>query len=178
MFDFDVALFSDMFGDTPRKLLKKFHSVQDLAEVSIGDLKELLWEISKGHFRNLDKKTKVVSQTAKDSFPIPKELAEQVHLLVKQTLQQLELLEKHIARLDKKIAKMMKKFHNPLVSIRGIGPVLAAGIFAEIGDISRFLSQAKLAKYAGLTWRKNQSGNFNGVITPLTKTGNTTFGIT
>ncbi len=90
-----------------------------------------------------------------------------------QTLQQLELLEKHIARLDKKIAKKMKKFNNILESIPGIGPVLAAGILAEIGDISRFPGQAQLAKYAGLTWRKNQSGNFSGDVTPLTKTGNT-----
>jgi len=165
--------FSDMFGATARKLLKKFHSAQDLAEMSTEELKKLLKLLSKNHFRNLDEKTKVVGQTANDSFPVPKELADQVHLLVRQTLQQLELLEKHIARLDKKIVRMMKKFHNPLVSIKGIGLVLAAGIFAEIGDISRFPGQAKLAKYAGLTWRKKQSGDFNGVITPLTKTGNT-----
>jgi len=167
-----VKAFSDVFGATAKKLLKKFCSAQELSELSIEDLKELLNEFSKGHFKNLDEKARLVNQTVKDSFPIPPELAEQVHLLIKQTLQQLELLEKHIARLDKKIEKLMNKFHNPLMSIKGIGPVLAAGIFAEIGDISRFPGQAQLAKYAGLTWRKNQSGNFNGDITPLTKTGN------
>lgn len=164
--------FSDLFGATPSKLLKKFHSAQELADVSAEDLKELLWQFSKGRFRDVDAKTEEVKQSAKDSFPVPRELADQVHLILKQTLQQLELLEKHVARLDKKIAKKMKKFNNVLESIPGIGPVLSAGILAEIGDISRFPGQAQLAKYAGLTWRKNQSGNFSGDFTPLTKTGN------
>jgi len=66
----------------------------------------------------------------------------------------------------------MQKFNNVLQSIPGIGPVLAAGVLAEIGDISRFPGQAQLAKYAELTWRKNQSGNFSSDVTPLTKTGN------
>jgi hypothetical protein len=114
----------------------------------------------------------IIGMEATALYRFPLFLADQVHMLIKQTLQQLELLEKHIARLDKKIAKKMRKFSTVLESIPGIGPVLAAGILAEIGDISRFPSQAQLAKYAGLTWRKNQSGNFIGNVTPLTKTGN------
>jgi len=164
--------FSDLFGATSTKLLKKYASAQELAEVSPEELEALLREFSKGHFRNVEAKAALVNQKARDSFPVPKELADQVHLLLRQTLQQLGLLEKHIARLDKKIAKKMRKFSNVLESIPGIGPVLAAGILAEVGDVTRFSGQAKLAKYAGLTWRKNQSGNFNGDVTPLTKTGN------
>ena len=53
-----------------------------------------------------------------------------------------------------------------------MGPVYSAGIFAEIGDITRFGSQAQLAKFAGLTWRKTASGDFVGQITRMTKSGN------
>ena len=164
--------FYDLFGATSTKLLKKYVSAQEPVEISTEKLQELFREFSKGHFRNVEAKAALVNQKARDSFPVPKELADQVHLLLKQTLQQLGLLDKHISRLDKKIAKKMRKFSNVLESILGIGPVLAAGILSEIGDISRFYGQAKLAKYAGLTWKKNQSGSFNGDVTPLTKTGN------
>lgn len=58
-----------------------------------------------------------------------------------------------------------------LTSIQGIGPVFAAGIVAEIGDITKFDNEASLAKYIGLTWRKKQSGNFTAENTCLTKTG-------
>jgi len=47
------------------------------------------------------------------------------------------------------------------MSITGIGPVFAAGILAEIGDISCFSGHEKLSKYAGFTWKQNQSGDFS-----------------
>ena len=59
-----------------------------------------------------------------------------------------------------------------LQSIDGIGPVFAGGIIAEIGDITAFHSSDALAKYAGLTWKSNQSGDFYGEDTPMIKAGN------
>ena len=47
------------------------------------------------------------------------------------------------------------------------------GIATEIGDIARFdYQQAKVAKYAGLTWRKTQSADFEAEETKLTRSGN------
>ena len=43
----------------------------------------------------------------------------------------------------------------------GIGPVISSGIISEIGTIASFRSHDKLAKFAGLTWRKRQSGNYS-----------------
>ena len=59
-----------------------------------------------------------------------------------------------------------------LTSIPGVGLVYAAGIIAEVGQIERFENQAKLAKYAGLHWKKSESGNYKSENTPLTKRGN------
>jgi hypothetical protein len=95
-----------------------------------------------------------------------------VHFLVKQTLQQLELLDKQLTRLKKRMEKIMKGINHPLLSIPGISHVTAALLIAEIGDVFRFPKEAKLAKYAGLTWRKNESGNFRAEETFMTKSGN------
>ncbi|BDP76919.1 hypothetical protein EfmAA242_11470 [Enterococcus faecium] len=62
-----------------------------------------------------------------------------------------------------------------LTSIPGVGKVYAAGLIAEIGQIERFEDQTKLAKYAGLSWKVNQSGNYQSQNTPLTKQGNRYF---
>ncbi len=48
---------------------------------------------------------------------------------------------------------------NLLMTIPGINLYSATSIVAEIGDISRFEKKEKLASYAGLTPRQNQSGN-------------------
>lgn len=45
-----------------------------------------------------------------------------------------------------------------LMSIPGIGPVVAMTLLAEIGDISRFRGQRQLASYAGLVPSLHSSG--------------------
>ncbi|MCM3742523.1 IS110 family transposase, partial [Oceanobacillus luteolus] len=74
--------------------------------------------------------------------------------------------------LDKSIERIMKGLPQTLQSIPGIGPVLAAGIQAEIGQIERFEDETKIAKYAGLYWRKHQSGRFTADDTSLSRNGN------
>jgi transposase len=59
-----------------------------------------------------------------------------------------------------------------LTSIGGIGPVFAAGIIAEIGDIRCFKSDNAVAQYSGITWSQNDSASFISQETRLTKTGN------
>lgn len=68
------------------------------------------------------------------------------------------------------IKKLMKGVPQTLISFKGIGDVLAAGIIAEIGDIKRFDSHNALAKYAGLVW--NQSGEFEAKDTKRVLTEN------
>jgi len=76
-----------------------------------------------------------------------------------------------------------------LDSIPGVGPVLASGIAAEIGDLERFivLPAAKgqpahrrrsqevvdaISKYAGLWWPRNASGQFEADERKLSRKGN------
>lgn len=88
----------------------------------------------------------------------------------------IETFKREIKVIDNAIEKEIKGL-NPnafiiLQSIDGIGPVFAGGIIAEIGDITAFHSSDALAKYAGLTWKSNQSGDFDGEDTPMIKAGN------
>jgi transposase len=74
--------------------------------------------------------------------------------------------------LDKAIESYMKLFPGILSSISGIGPVYSAGLIAEIGDIHRFNNQAALAKYAGISWTRYQSGGYEASNTRLILSGN------
>jgi len=88
------------------------------------------------------------------------------------TLQNIRALSAALSKINQSIAKEFKAFPNTLESAKGLGPVYSAGIFAEIGNIHNFHSQAALAKSTALTWRKSQSGNFRAEATRMTKTGN------
>lgn len=164
--------FSDRFSVTATKLMKKFKSADDMANMPTDELRELLVDFSRNHFRNPEAKAEELTTLAEDSFRVPQGVIDSVHFLVKQTLQQLELLDKQLTRLKKRMEKIMKGINHPLLSIPGISHVTAALLIAEIGDVFRFPKEAKLAKYAGLTWRKNESGNFRAEETFMTKSGN------
>lgn len=89
----------------------------------------------------------------------------------------IQTYQKEIKLIDQAIEKCINGMHpnalTILKSIPGIGPVWAAGILSEIGDITAFHSSDALAKYAGLTWMKNDSGDFVSEDNNLTKAGNT-----
>ncbi len=74
--------------------------------------------------------------------------------------------------MDKAIEHQFEIIPNTLTSIPGIGKVYSAGIIAEIGNIHRFNSQASVAKFAGLVWTQNQSGEFEAEHSRMIKSGN------
>ncbi len=61
---------------------------------------------------------------------------------------------------------------NILKSILGISTVFAVSIISEFGDARNFKSGDALAKYAGIFWSENDSGNFVSEDHRLKKTGN------
>ncbi|HYZ57845.1 MAG TPA: IS110 family transposase [Streptosporangiaceae bacterium] len=73
--------------------------------------------------------------------------------------QLLAWLSGEISLLDTVIADLLGHYppYRAVRQLPGIGPVLAAVIVAEIGDISRFPGPARLASWAGLTPRHRES---------------------
>lgn len=103
---------------------------------------------------------------------MPKTVNDSVNQVLAISITSIRALESQIKAFDKAITKQMELLPNVLISIPGIGPVLSAGIMAEIGDINRFQNQAALAKYAGLAWQQHQSGDFEAQTTRMIHSGN------
>ncbi len=75
-------------------------------------------------------------------------------------------------RLDEHIARSMSPVPNPLLTVKGLGAVITAGLMAEIVDITRFPEHKHVAQYIGLTGEKRSTGNWVSPTTRLTKVGN------
>src|SRR5699024_3837488 len=86
------------------------------------------------------------------------------------------LFEEEVKSIDLAIKKTCKGInlteYNVLLPITGIDPVFVSGILSEIVTVSNFDSNNKLAKYAGVNWRKSQSISFSSDNTRMPKTGN------
>lgn len=88
------------------------------------------------------------------------ELPEPEGMLLREDLALLETLDQQIKAQQKRIAASGE--HDPatrhLLSIPGLGPILAAVIAAEIADIERFSDAAHLCAFAGLVPTTHASG--------------------
>lgn len=92
---------------------------------------------------------------------------------LQQTLRLIDNVQLEIELLDKHIKSIMKKINSPILSIPGISYTLGAIIIAEIGDISNFSNPSKLLAYTGLEPSTYQSGKFSASKTPMVKRGST-----
>lgn len=85
-------------------------------------------------------------------------------------LKRLRDLREDLSVIKDEIEQLLEANDQTLTTATGCGPIIAAQIIGEIGDISKFKSPGALAKYAGCAprqhssgkttrWRKTRSGN-------------------
>ncbi len=152
-------------------LMEQFETVDDLANADLEELTAFLDEKGR-NFADPAAKAKAILDAAKGSYRLPKTVNDTVNQAMSVSIASMRALEKQVKVLDKAIEQQFEIIPNTLTSIPGIGKVYSAGIIAEIGDIYRFDSQASVAKFAGLVWRKDQSGDFEAEHSQMIKSGN------
>ena len=165
-------VFSDTFSTTALAVYDEFESAEALADMDLHELTAFIMEKGKNRFPDPDSVAKAIQKAARSSYRLPKTVNDSVNQVLSISITSIKALESQIKEFDKTIAAQMELLPDVLTSIPGIGPVYAAGIMAEIGDINRFENHAQLAKYAGLAWTQYQSGGFEAQTTRLIRSGN------
>lgn len=165
-------LFATNFGATAMALIEQFDTVDDIAYMPIDKLATFLNEHGKGKFADPQQLAETIQAAARASYRLPKTVQGSVNQVLALSARTIRFYESQLKDFDHAIADLIAMIPNPLTSIPGIGPVYSAGILAEIGDIHRFSGQAALAKFAGLAWSRNQSGEFDSDHTNLINSGN------
>lgn len=168
---------SSVFGATMLTLLTDDFSLDDLASMPLEELATLLQTLGRGNFKDPEKLANSIKKAIRNSYRLKQMTQESIDIILGVIVFQIRGIEKSIKELDKAIERLVEVIpeFQCLTSIPGIGKVYAAGLLAEIGQIERFDDQTKLAKYAGLSWKVKQSGNYQSEHTPLTKQGNRYF---
>lgn len=164
---------SDTFGATSQELLESYLTPDEIAAAPIEELAALVKERSRGRVADPQEVAKVVLQAARRSYRLSTSMVEPVNLILSSSLTTIRTLSAQLKPIEKAIAAELSATPpQTLSTIPGLGPVFTAGIVSEIGDVGRFEREESLAKFCGLTWRRHQSGEFEGEDRPLTKTGN------
>ena len=173
----DEQPFSNIYGATASAVLTEFMSLQEIIDSPEEDLLKFLAQKSRNRIADISKTSELLRKAARDSYRLDKCMYEPLNVSLASSFNCIQTYQKEIKLIDQAIEKCINGM-NPnaftvLKSIPGIGPVWAAGILSEIGDITAFHSSDALAKYAGLTWLKNDSGDFVSEDNHVSKAGNT-----
>lgn len=176
MLDKDEQPFCDVYGATSSSVLTEYLSPEEIVSASEEELLSFLAEKSRNRIKDISKTADLLKKAARDSYRLDKALYEPLNVSIASSFNCIETFKKEIKAIDVAIEREIKGL-NPnafiiLQSIDGIGPVFAGGIIAEIGDISAFHSSDALAKYAGLYWKHNDSGDFTSEDNHMSKAGN------
>ena len=134
---------TSVFGATMLDLLSDALTLDEMAEMELEDLANLLQEKGRGRFSDPQKLAKTIKKAIRDSYRLGKVVQESVDMVLATYARLIQTLKKQIKDLEKSIVALFE-----------------------------IVTEAQLAKYCGLYWKKNQSGNFESERTPLTRTGN------
>lgn len=169
---FTTEVDSSVFGNAMMELLLEHYSLDEISSMDLQELAKYLREKGKNRFTDAECVAKSIQKAARSSYRLSKCVEDSIDLLLATSIESIRSITKQLKELDKAIQKLLDGTPNTILTIPGIGPVYCAGILAELGQIDRFDNQAAIAKYAGLTWSRHQSGKFEAEETKMIRSGN------
>ena len=147
-------------------LLYELPSAKDIAECNLTHLTHLLSDNSNKKFDR--EKALQIRDLARKSIGLN---SNSVSFELKQTISIIQFIQEQLDDVEKRIKEILKEINFPILTIPGISFKTAGSILAEIGDISRFDSPAKLLAFAGLDPSMYQSGKFFSTHSVMVKRG-------
>jgi transposase len=154
-------VFSDIEGKTAMKTLREFPLPARIVELGAENiLVEWKKEIKRGI--GIKRATELVS-SAQVSVGCLEGMASAM-MSLEMLLDEYDMYKRQYDRTVGAIEGLLKQipYADKIIRINGIGTITAAGIIAEIGDISRFDDPQQVIKYAGLNLVENSSGKHKG----------------
>jgi transposase len=162
------SLFSDVFIKSSRALLQQATTAAEFAEADLSELSAILKQTSRGRLGRT--KAQAVQTAARESLGLAK-LGGVAGFELRALLDQITFLEQQVAATEQQIEGLLATCEQHVTEIKGIGPVLAASLVAEIGEIRRFPRLESLVAYAGIDPSVFASGEFTASETHMSKRG-------
>lgn len=151
--------FASISYETALLFYEKYPSPSKLQGVSVEELTEMFETISNKQFRR-DKAVQILDLVYNDGDTTT-EYQEARDQAIRSTISQIKHNNQELETIDGILEVFLEHFDYQLTSMKGIDTVMAAKLIAEIGDISKFPTPAKLARYSGVSPVTYSSGMTN-----------------
>lgn len=160
------GLFRSKYGTVYMNILKTFGSADAITHADIRTIRKCFKTDTQG--RKISLTAEQLKETAKNSigFPSVAETIEMRHLI-----EIIEILDRQINEIDKKIEEFARNNNSPILSIPGISYFSGISILAELGDLHNYSKASQIIKFAGVAPSKYKSSQFEAQHTAITKKG-------
>jgi len=151
----------DISTKSSRCLLRHYPLPVQIVELGREALAALLYQVSRGQL-GMDRALELY-RAAINSGGIDKD-PEGLLLELECLLDLIELCNSTIARLENRVSQLLREVpcSQYILSIKGIGEIITAGLIGEVGDFKQFGSIGELLKYSGLDLYEISSGIHHG----------------
>lgn len=149
--------FSEVDGKTALAFWHKYPSPSRLSGVRVEGLTEYLRKLS--NYALSTKKAEQILTLIVEDGDTSRDFQDKRDFIVKGLVRNIRFYKRELTRIEREIECLMKQLGFQLDTMTGIELVTAAELVAEIGDIHRFASPDKLARFAGIAPITVGSGN-------------------
>jgi transposase len=142
-------------------LIKHYADPKNLLFAGIDKLNAIIKKVSRGRLGT--DRAKQLHEAAKRTVGI-KEGKESILVETNHLVYRITAEDRYIKDLEKQMGGYLKKipYSHSILSIKGIGPVTAAGLIGEVGDFRKFKTISEVLKLAGLDLYEISSGAHQG----------------
>jgi len=143
------SFFKNTFLKTSLAFFKAYPSPSTLEGVTVEELADFLYDESNGvlGLENAKEKAKHILDSCEDTTTMYQEIRNDA---VRSAIRQMEFSIEELEQMEKSMAIYLERLDSPLLSMAGIDVVTACQLMSCIGDIKRFPTAAKLARYSGI----------------------------
>jgi transposase len=161
-------LFSSIFTKTSIAILNEAPRPSDMLEMGEEKLYELMKKTSRNHFS--PEKARELLEMAKNSIS-PDFIEDTLIFEVESMLKLIDYIEGQIKEVETRILTLWEtvKDKHYIQTIPGISDLMAAIIWAEIGDVENFSHPDQIVAFAGYDPKVKESGNKKIILGPSKK---------
>jgi transposase len=143
-------------------LLEHYPTPHNIAECGLEGLNSILKKISRGKLGI--GRAKALYDSSQVSVGV-NEGEDGIVIEIRHILDLIKASDHYIAAIEKKMHEHLKliPYSRSILSIKGIGEIIAAGLIGEVGDFREFKSIGEITKIAGLDLFEISSGNHKGI---------------
>ena len=158
-----LQVMTDVKTASAQHLLRHYPTAQDIISLGEPALTALLRKVSRGKLR--EDRARALFEAASESVGV-REGRSSMLLEIGLMLDTIATYDHFIDNIETEMVRHLEQipYSRAILSLKGIGPVTAAGLIGEVGDFTKFGTISEVMKLAGLDLYEVSSGKHRGKL--------------